>query len=291
MARKKKDKKQAFEESHTLSFSPENALLPPDLALSRFLPIDLVLSNKQKPQKPETEISLPPKAPAKHKERHHYDGHRQRLRQRFLDTGGQDMPDYEFLELLLFRSQSRKDTKPLAKALLAHFGSLAEILSVDIRRLQEVKGCGEAIATDLKIVGTAAARMLLSGLLKRDVFNSWDKVVAYCRSVMANEEREQFRVLFLDKKNGLIIDKIMQTGTVDHTPVYPRDVVKYALDFAASSLVLVHNHPSGDPTPSRQDIAMTTKLQEIAAGMNIIIYDHLIIGRNGYASFRKLDLL
>jgi len=311
MARKKKDKKSAFAESGLLP-GGENISLPPDLVLSGLPAAGPDLAEKRRPQKTKAKITLSaaaeagakarpaaettaakqPQAAARQKqEPHHYDGHRQRLRRRFLDVGEQHMEDYEFLELLLFRSQPRKDTKPLAKALLAHFGSLAEVLSVDIRRLREVKGCGESIAVDLKIIGAATARRLRSELKERNVLASWDKVIAYCRAVMAHEEREQFRVLFLDKKNGLIIDKIMQTGTVDHTPVYPRDVVQSALDFGASSIVLVHNHPSGDPTPSRQDVAMTTSLREAAASINIIIYDHLIIGRNSYTSFRELDLL
>lgn len=291
MARKKKDKNNVFEESAAFSFAPEKFRLPPDMSPSRFPLVDFTPPDRFYSPMPEAEKTAERKPPAKHGSKHHYEGHRERLRRRFLENGGQDMPDYEFLELLLFRSQPRKDTKPLAKALLAHFGSLAEILSVDTRRLQEVKGCGETIAADLKIIGAVAARMLRSELPKRNIFTSWDKLVAYCRSVMAHENREQFRILFLDKKNGLIADKIIQTGTVDHTPVYPREVVKYALDFAASAIILVHNHPSGDPTPSRQDIAMTKKVQEMTKGMNITVHDHLIIGRNGYASLRDLNLL
>jgi len=221
----------------------------------------------------------------------HYEGHRQRLRERFLRGGGRDMADYEFLELLLFRSVPRRDTKPLAKALLARFGSLNGVFAANMRHLTEIEGCGEAVAADLKIIGAAAERALYSEVARRNVFQSWDKLIAYCRAAMAFEEREQFRILFLDKKNGLIREEILQTGTVDHTPVYPRDVVKRALDNAASAIILVHNHPSGDPIPSRQDILMTKQLEQLLSGMNIAIHDHLIIGRNGYSSFRELELL
>jgi len=225
------------------------------------------------------------------KPRLHYEGHRHRLRERFLKSDGRDMPDYELLELLLFRSVPRADTKPLAKDLLKQFGSLGGVFAAEQRQLMAVKGCGEAVAADLKLINAVTSRTLYSELPKRDVFQSWDRLIAYCRSVLAFEEREQFRVLFLDKKNGLICDEVLQTGTVDHTPVYPREVVKRALDNAASAIILVHNHPSGDPTPSRQDILMTKQLEELMKGMNIAIYDHLIISRNGYASLREMDLM
>jgi len=221
----------------------------------------------------------------------HYEGHRKRLRQRFTDTGGQGLADYELLELLLFRSIPRADTKPLAKALIRRFGSFADVLGADPQRLREVSGCGPTVATDLKIIAAAAGRMTQADLRKRDIFSSWDKMIAYCKVVMAHETREQFRILFLDKKNGLIADEVHQTGTVDHTPVYPREVIKRALELSSSAIVLVHNHPSGDPSPSRQDIAMTLKLREVAQAMNITIHDHIIIGRNAHYSFRAMDLL
>lgn len=224
-------------------------------------------------------------------EKKHYEGHRKRLRQRFVKTDGQELADYEFLELLLFRSIPRADTKPLAKALLARFGSFADVLGADPHRLQEVPGCGPVVASDLKIIAAAAKRMTRADLRKRDIFSSWDKLIAYCKVVMAHETREQFRILFLDKKNGLIADEVHQTRTVDHTPVYPREVIRRALKLSASAIVLVHNHPSGDPSPSRQDIAMTMKLREIAEAMNIVIHDHIIIGRNAHASLRTMDLI
>jgi len=224
-------------------------------------------------------------------EKKHYQGHRQRLRQRFLETEGAGLADYEFLELLLFRVIARADTKPLAKALLARFGTLADVLGADIKLLQQVEGCGEAVAVELKIIAALQGRIARSGLRQRDVFSSWDKLVAYCQAVMAHETREQFRILFLDKKNGLIADEVQNRGSVDHTPVYPREVVRRALELASSNIILVHNHPSGNPEPSEQDIIMTTKLVEIATGLNIKIVDHLIIGRNGYSSLKQLGLM
>jgi len=221
----------------------------------------------------------------------HYQGHRQRLRQRFLETEGAGLADYEFLELLLFRAIPRSDTKQLAKALLARFGTLADVLGADIKLLQQVEGCGEAVAIELKIIASLPGRVAKSGLRNRNVFASWERLVAYCQMIMAHETREQFRILFLDKKNGLIADEIQGRGTVDHTPVYPREVVKRALDLASSNIILVHNHPSGNPEPSEQDIIMTAKLVEVAGGLNIKIVDHLIIGRNGYSSLKQLGLM
>lgn len=218
-------------------------------------------------------------------------GHRERLRQRYFDTKGIGFPDYEFLELLLFRSIPRADTKPLAKALLKRFGSIADVLGADIHLLQEVSGCGPSVARDLKILAGVSERVNRAALRKRDIFSSWDKVLAYCKAAMAHETREQFRVLFLDKKNGLIADEIQQIGTVDHTPVYPREVVKRALQLSASALVLVHNHPSGDPEPSRADISMTYMINDVVNALGIHVHDHIIIARNGYTSFRAKKLL
>jgi len=221
----------------------------------------------------------------------HYAGHRERLRQRFRDNGGDALPDYELLELLLFRSVPRADTKPLAKALLARFGSFAEVLGAPERLLMEVPGCGPSIAADLKIVAAAAHRMGRSTIKGREVLGSWSKVVEYCTAAMAYEEREQFRILFLDKKNGLIADEVQQVGTVDHTPVYPREIVRRALELSASAIILVHNHPSGDPTPSRADISMTKTIIDVAKGLGITVHDHIIIGKNGHTSFKGLDLI
>jgi DNA repair protein RadC len=187
----------------------------------------------------------PPLAKSGHVEaKPHYLGHRDRLRERFSTAGHLALADYELLELLLFRLIPRADTKPVAKALLARFGSLAEVLGAPENLLQEVKGIGPAVALDLKIVAAAAQRMVRSDLRGRETLSSWTQVLDYCHAAMAFEEREQFRILFLDKKNALIADEVQQTGTVDHTPVYPREVVKRALELSATAIILVHNHPT-----------------------------------------------
>ncbi|MCY0095164.1 RadC family protein [Hoeflea ulvae] len=221
----------------------------------------------------------------------HYHGHRDRLRQRFRDSGDRALADYELLELLLFRLIPRRDTKPIAKALLARFGSLPEVLGAPTHLLTEVKGVGDSVATDLKLVAAFAHRMLKGGLKDRQVLASWSSVIEYCRAAMAFEAREQFRVLFLDKKNTLIADEIQQTGTVDHTPVYPREVVKRALELSATAIILVHNHPSGDPTPSRADIEMTKLIIDTARPLGITVHDHIIIGKDGHASLKGLKLI
>ncbi|HEX7073366.1 MAG TPA: DNA repair protein RadC [Hyphomicrobiaceae bacterium] len=218
-------------------------------------------------------------------------GHRQRLRERF-KTGGPDaLPDYELLELLLFRAIPRRDTKELAKRLIARFGSFAEVINAPEHRLAEVKDVGEAVITELKIVRAAALRLMRGEIIKRPALSSWNQVVAYCRAAMGFEAREQFRILFLDKRNQLITDEVQQEGTVDHTPVYVREVVKRALELSATALVLVHNHPSGDPTPSRADIEMTKQIIEAARPLGITIHDHIIVGREGYVSLRGLRLI
>ncbi|WP_336279264.1 RadC family protein [Bartonella sp. CB175] len=221
----------------------------------------------------------------------HYQGHRERLRKRYLKTKGDAIEDYEYLELLLFRTIPRANTKPIAKNLIKRFGSLADVLGADIHLLQEVHGCGPATAIDLKIISDVAGRLARAQLFKRDIFSSWDKVLAYCKAVMAHETREQFRILFLDKKNGLLADEVQQTGTIDHTPVYPREVISRALQLSASGLILVHNHPSGESTPSQADISMTYRLKDAANALGIVIHDHLIIGRNNYTSFKALKLI
>jgi len=221
----------------------------------------------------------------------HYLGHRERLRTRFLEGESDALPDYELLELILFRTLPRGDVKPLAKALLATFGSFAEVLAAPVERLVEIKGVKEATATDFKVVEAAARRFAKGAITKRPVLASWSAVVDYCRTAMAFDDRERFRILFLDKKNGLIADEVQQTGTVDHTPVYPREVMRRALELRATALILVHNHPSGDPTPSRADIEMTRTLVEIARPLGIEIHDHVIVGREGHASLRGLKLI
>jgi DNA repair protein RadC len=218
-------------------------------------------------------------------------GHRERLRQRFRSGGSEALPDYELLELILFSAIPRRDVKPLAKSLIARFGSFAEVLSATPERLKDVAGVGEAVITELKLVQAAGLRLAKAEIRPRTLLSSWTAVLDYCRVAMAYAEREQFRILFLDKKNGIIADEIQGEGTVDHTPVYPREVIKRALELAASAIILVHNHPSGDPTPSSADIDMTRRLIEAGDKLSIKVHDHIIIGRNGHASFRTLKLM
>jgi DNA repair protein RadC len=221
----------------------------------------------------------------------HYLGHRDRLRQRFLDGGEDALPDYEFLELLLFRALPRRDVKPIAKELIRRFGSFAEAVNAPAARLAEVPGVGPSVIADFAVIRAAARRISKGSLAKRPVLSSWSSVLDYCRTAMAFEPVEQFRVLFLDKKNALVADEVQQTGTVDHTPVYPREIVKRALELSASAVILVHNHPSGDPTPSKADVAMTKQIVEIAKPLGIEVHDHVVIGREGHASFRALRLM
>jgi DNA repair protein RadC len=222
---------------------------------------------------------------------HHAEGHRERLRRRFTAGGPDAIADYELLEMVLFRVIRRGDTKPLAKALLAHFGSFSEVLSASPERLMEVRGVGEAIAVEMKIVHAAALRLLRGQVIDRPALASWSAVIDYIRAAMAFSRIEQFRILFLDKKNQLIADEVQQQGTVDHTPVYVREVMKRALDLGASAIVLVHNHPSGDPTPSSADIEMTRRIVEAGQKLQIAVHDHIIVGCKGHASFRALGLI
>jgi DNA repair protein RadC len=221
----------------------------------------------------------------------HYLGHRRRLRARFLAAGSDALSDYEMLELILFNAIPRGDLKPLAKALLATFGSFAEVISAPPARLQEVHGMGEAAIAELKIVQAAASRLARGEVRQRPVLSSWASVLDYCRTAMAFADKEQFRILFLDKRNRLIADEQHQTGTVDHTPVYPREVVKRALELSATAMILVHNHPSGDPTPSRADIEMTRAIVEVAKPLGIAVHDHIIVGKDGHASLKGLKLI
>lgn len=221
----------------------------------------------------------------------HYLGHRERLRTRFRDAGMNALSDYEMLELLLFRALPRRDVKPLAKQLIVKFGSFAEVISAPRARLGEVKGLGDAAITELKIVQAAASRLAKGAVQKRPMLSSWSAVLDYCRTTMAFAEKEQLRVLFLDKRNQLITDEVQQTGTVDHTPVYPREVVKRALELSATAIIIVHNHPSGDPTPSRADIQMTQSIIDIAGPLGISVHDHIIVGKDGHVSFKELKLI
>ena len=221
----------------------------------------------------------------------HYLGHRDRLRERASDGGLAALPDYEVLELLLFRSVPRGDVKPLAKQLLARFGSFAGVLGASLAELKTVAGVGAAVALDLKLLHEATLRIGREAVGKRPVISSWAALLAYVKTALAHEAREQFRVLFLDKKNQLIADEVLGRGTVDHAPVYPREVMRRALELSASAVILVHNHPSGDPTPSAADIDMTRQVVDAARPLRIAIHDHLVVGRDGVASFKALGLM
>lgn len=218
-------------------------------------------------------------------------GHRNRLRDRFLKGGQAAMPDYELLELVLFAALPRRDTKPLAKALLARFGSFAEVIAAPRERLLDMPGVGEGVATQLKIVEAAAQRLARSKVIGRPALSSWAALLDYCTAAMARGAKEEFRVLFLDRKNILIADEVQSKGTIDHTPVYPREIIKRALELGATAIILVHNHPSGDPTPSKADIDMTREIAFAAKALGISVHDHLVIGRKGHASFKSLNLL
>ena len=221
----------------------------------------------------------------------HHLGHRERLRERADGGGLAALPDYELLELLLFRSIPRGDVKPLAKQLLARFGSLGAVLGAGPEALRSVAGVGEAIALDLRLVQEAALRASREQVARRPVISSWSALLAYVKTALAHEPREQVRVLFLDKKNQLIADEVTGEGTVDHAPVYPRELMRRALELSASSLILVHNHPSGDPTPSSADVEITRQVIEAGRALRIQVHDHLVVGRDGVASFKALGLM
>jgi DNA repair protein RadC len=230
----------------------------------------------------------PPDQPA---ETPHYHGHRERLRERFYAAGPEALSDYELLEMALFPALPRRDTKPLAKALLKEFGSFAEVVHAPVARLREIDGIGEASINQIKLLAAAASRVAKGEIRRKIALSSWNDVIDYCRSGMAFADKEQFRLLFLDKRNQLIADEIQQTGTIDHTPVYPREVIKRALELSATALVLVHNHPSGDPTPSQADIQMTKAIVQIATPLGIAVHDHIIVGKNGHASLKGMKLI
>jgi DNA repair protein RadC len=221
----------------------------------------------------------------------HYHGHRKRLLARFQEAGADALADYELLEAVLFLALRRGDVKPLAKTLIATFGSFAEAISAPSARLAEIEGVGPKVISTLELVHAAAARIAKGAVKRRPVLSSWSAVLDYCRTAMAFAEKEQLRILFLDKRNQLIADEVQQTGTIDHTPVYPREVVKRALELSATAVVLVHNHPSGDPTPSHADIQMTQQIQEIARPLGIDLHDHIIVGKDGHASLKGLRLI
>lgn len=217
--------------------------------------------------------------------------HRKRLRARFMEGGAAAMPEYELLELVLFRAIPRQDVKPLARRLLDTFGDFNRVITAPVARLMALHGVGEAVVQELKIVEAAAQRMARARVMQRPILSSWDALLDYCHTAMAHRETEQFRILFLDRKNVLIADEEQARGTVDHVPVYPREVVKRALELNASALILVHNHPSGDPTPSDADVAMTHQIQTAAEALGITLHDHLIIGKERELSFRAYRYL
>ena len=221
----------------------------------------------------------------------HYHGHRERLRERFYSAGPDALSDYELLEMALFPALPRRDTKPLAKSLLKTFGSFADVVHAPQARLREIKGIKDASIHQLKLIAAAATRIARGEMRERRQLSSWTDVIDYCRSSMAFADKEQFRLLFLDKRNQLIADEVQQTGTVDHTPVYPREVIKRALELSATALILVHNHPSGDPTPSQADIQMTKAIIAIATPLGIAVHDHVIVGRGGHASLKGMRLI
>ncbi|WP_341022377.1 RadC family protein [Brevundimonas diminuta] len=242
-------------------------------------------------------LDQPPEQP---KAKPHHVGHRERLRDRARTAGLHHLPDYELLELFLFRSQPQGDVKPVAKALLERFGSLAAVLAASVEDLMTVKaedsrgrakGVGSETALDLAALHEVSRRVAKEEANRRTVISSWTALLAYVRLSLQHEPREQFRVLYLDKKNQLILDEIQNRGTVDHAPVYPREVVRRALELSASAMIIVHNHPSGDPTPSRADIDMTKQVIEAARALSVQVHDHLIVGREGVASFKQLGLM
>jgi DNA repair protein RadC len=222
----------------------------------------------------------------------HYLGHRERARQKFLSVGADALADYELLELVLQIVLPRKDTKPIAKDLIQKFGSFSGVFGAPPARLAEVKGLGEISGTNLKIIQAAAQRFARDRIVPdMPVLGSWTALIDYCHAQMAFNNVEQFRILFLDKKNRLIADEVQQTGTVDHAPVYPREVIKRSLELSATALILVHNHPSGDPTPSSADVQMTRQINDVARPLGITVHDHIVIGKSGHASMKGLKLI
>lgn len=226
----------------------------------------------------------------KKQEKPHYTGHRDRLRQRFVQGGPDALADYELLELILFMAIPRRDVKPLAKSLLARFGNLAATVNATVPELEQA-GLSENAAIALKSIEAAAHRMMKQEIMQRPVLTSWQRLIDYCYATMAHDKTESFRILFLNKKNELIADEIQQTGTVDHTPAYPREIIKRALELGATALILCHNHPSGDPTPSEADIDMTYAIKGAAEPFGIFLHDHIIVSRNGTKSFKSMGLM
>ena len=226
-------------------------------------------------------------SPHKDNDKPHHAGHRARLKERFLKNGPDALADYELLELLLFLGIPRRDVKPLAKDLIKKFGSLSGVYSAEVRELQAIKGLSDTAVAAIKTVQASVHHVMREELKRKPILNSWSRLLDYCKSTMAHEKKENFRLLFLNKKNELIADEVQQTGTVDHTPAYPREIMKRALELGATALILVHNHPSGDPEPSQADIDFTKLIIEAGRPLNIVIHDHLIVSRGGSLSMRN----
>lgn len=244
----------------------------------------------QSPEDAQTPAARTQPAPAKTPKPHYHD-HRDRLRDKFVRRGAEAFDDYELLELILFQALPRIDTKPIAKDLLARFDTLAEVVAAPVEKLTTVKGIGPNAAQHLKILQQVSIRIGKSSIINRPVLSSWNALLDYCRAAMQFEGREQFRVLFLDRKNRLLADEVMGHGTVDRAPVYPREIVRRALVHEATAIILVHNHPSGDPTPSQQDITLTQSIIETAKAIDVVVHDHLIVGREDVSSFKMLGLM
>ncbi len=219
------------------------------------------------------------------------EGHRGRIRARLLQAGPDSVADHELLEMVLFLALPRRDTKPVARSLLGRFGSFAAAISASPADLCAIEGMGQAAAAALKIIQAAAHRLAHAQISEKPLLNNQERVHDYLTSVMAHETVEQFRVLFLDPRNRLIADEVLGRGTVNHTPVYPREVLKRALELQATALILVHNHPSGDPTPSSEDKAMTREIHAAIKTLGLTLHDHIIVGKNAIASFRQMKLL
>jgi len=229
--------------------------------------------------------------PADKKNKPHYNGHRQRLKDRFRKGGVDAVAEYELLELLLYSAIPRRDVKPLAKELIDHFGSFSEVISAPAKRLSEISGIGDAVITNLKLVEAAAQKLALGKIMDQPILSNWQALVDYCQIQLGHQKNEQFRVLFLDRKNRLIADEKQQEGTIDHTPVYPREVIKRALELHATAIILVHNHPSGDPTPSRDDVEMTKRIEDAGNQLGVMLHDHLIISKSGQTSLKTMGLI
>jgi len=251
--------------------------------------LDGMMTHTDASHLPEPKTAEP--KPTSKKPKPHYHDHRDRLRDKFARRGADAFDDYELLELILFQALPRIDTKPIAKLLLAKFGTLAEVVAAPVEKLTTVKGIGPSAAMHLKLLQQVSIRIGKSSVINRPVLSSWNALLDYCRAAMQFEGREQFRVLFLDRKNRLLADEVMGRGTVDRAPVYPREIVRRALVHEATAIILVHNHPSGDPTPSRQDITLTQSIIETAKAIDVVVHDHLIVGREDVASFKMLGLM